>query len=157
MGGMFDLQSPTQSYIRCAGHLGWAFSAAIGAQCGAPDRPVVCFTGDGGFLYHVAEIETAVRWNIPVVIVVNNNHSGNQSKLGYDQVYGGKQTEQAQELWVWTDVNIAKVAETFGAQGLRVEKPSEFVPALEKAIASRRPTIIDVVTDIDAQAPLPIG
>jgi acetolactate synthase-1/2/3 large subunit len=157
MGGMFDLQLPTQSYIRCAGHLGWAFSAAIGAQCGVPDRPVVCFTGDGGFLYHVAEIETAVRWNIPVVIVVNNNHSGNQSKLGYDQVYGGKQTEQAQELWVWTDVNIAKVAETFGAQGLRVEKPSEFVPALEKAIASRRPTIIDVVTDIDAQAPLPIG
>jgi acetolactate synthase-1/2/3 large subunit len=157
MGGMFDLRSPTQSYIRCAGHLGWAFSAAIGAQCGAPDRPVVCFTGDGGFLYHVAEIETAVRWNIPVVIVVNNNHSGNQSKLGYDQVYGGKQTEQAQELWVWTDVNIAKVAETFGAQGLRVEKPSEFAPALEKAIASRRPTIIDVVTDIDAQAPLPIG
>lgn len=157
MGGMFDLQLPTQSYIRCAGHLGWAFSAAIGAQCGVPDRPVVCFTGDGGFLYHVAEIETMVRWNIPVVIVVNNNHSGNQSKLGYDQVYGGKQTEQAQELWVWTDVNIAKVAETFGAQGLRVEKPSEFAPALEKAIASRRPTIIDVVTDMDAQAPLPIG
>jgi len=157
MGGMFDLQVPTQSYIRCAGHLGWAFSAAIGAQCGVPDRPVVCFTGDGGFLYHVAEIETMVRWNIPAVIVVNNNHSGNQSKLGYDQVYGGKQTEQAQELWVWTDVNIAKVAETFGAQGLRVEKPSEFAPALEKAIASRRPTIIDVVTDMDAQAPLPIG
>ncbi|MBT4773419.1 MAG: thiamine pyrophosphate-binding protein [Rhodospirillaceae bacterium] len=157
MGGMFDLQLPTQSYIRCAGHLGWAFSASIGAQCGVPDRPVVCFTGDGGFLYHVAEIETAVRWNIPVVIVVNNNHSGNQSKLGYDQVYGGKQTEQAQELWVWTDVNIAKVAETFGAQGLRVEKPSEFAPALEKAIASRRTTIIDVVTDMDAQAPLPIG
>ncbi len=157
MGGMFDLQLPTQSYVRCAGHLGWAFSAAIGAQCGVPDRPVVCFTGDGGFLYHVAEIETAVRWNIPVVIVVNNNHSGNQSKLGYDQVYGGKQTEQAQELWVWTDVNIAKVAETFGAQGLRVEKPSEFAPALEKAIASRRTTIIDVVTDMDAQAPLPIG
>ena len=91
------------------------------------------------------------------MIVVNNNHSGNQSKLGYDQVYGGKQTEQAQELWVWTDVNIAKVAETFGAQGLRVEKPSEFAPALEKAIASRRTTIIDVVTDMDAQAPLPIG
>jgi acetolactate synthase I/II/III large subunit len=157
MGGMFDLQLPTQSYIRCAGHLGWAFSAAIGAQCGVPDRPVVCFTGDGGFLYHVAEIETMVRWNIPVVIVVNNNHSGNQSKLGYDQVYGGKQTEQAQELWVWTDVNIAKIAEAFGAQGLRVEKPSEFAPALEKAIASRRPTVIDVVTDMDAQAPLPIG
>ena len=157
MGGMFDLRVPTQSYVRCAGHLGWAFPAAIGAQCGVPDRPVVCFTGDGGFFYHVADIETAVRWNIPVVIVVNNNHSGNQSKHGYDLVYGGKQTERAKELWVWTDVNIAKIAESFGAQGLRVEKPSDFAPALEKAIASRRTTIIDVVTDMNAEAPLAVG
>jgi acetolactate synthase-1/2/3 large subunit len=157
MGGMFDMRVPTQSYVRCAGHLGWAFPAALGAQCGVPDRPVVCFTGDGGFLYHVAEIETAVRWNIPAVIVVNNNHSGNQSKHGYDLVYGGKQTEQAQELWVWTDVNISKVAEAFGAQGLRVEKPAEFAPALEKAITSRRPTIIDVVTDLNAESPLAVS
>jgi acetolactate synthase-1/2/3 large subunit len=153
MGGMYDLRSPSQSYVRCAGHLGWAFPAALGAQCGVPDRPVVCFTGDGGFWYHIGEIETAVRWNIPAVIVVNNNHSGNQSKVGYDQVYGGKQTEKARELWVWTDVRIVDVANCIGALGIRVEKPSELAPAIEQGIASGRPTIIDVVTDIDAEAP----
>ncbi len=62
MGGMYDLMSPKQSYIRSAGHLGWAFPAGLGAKCGAPERPVVVFTGDAGFWYHIGEIETAVRW-----------------------------------------------------------------------------------------------
>ena len=156
MGGMFDLKAPTQSYIRCAGHLGWAFPAAIGAQCGVPDRPVVCFTGDAGFWYHVAEIETAVRWNIPAVIVVNNNRSGNQSKAGYDVSYGGEQTEQAKELWVFKDIQFAQIAEYIGALGIRVEKPSELAPALEQGIASGRPTIIDVATGMDAEAPFAV-
>src|SRR5437588_8063943 len=46
MGGMFDLTKPNQGYIRSAGHLGWAFSAGLGAKCAAPERPVVVFTGD---------------------------------------------------------------------------------------------------------------
>lgn len=156
MGGMFDLRAPTQSYIRCAGHLGWAFPAAIGAKCGVPDRPVVCFTGDAGLWYHIAEIETMVRWNIPAVILVNNNHSGNQSKAGYDVSYGGEQTEQAKELWVFKDVQFAQIAEYIGALGIRVEKPGEIAPALEQGIASGRPTIIDVATGIDAEAPFAV-
>src|SRR6266852_5506711 len=94
MGGMYDLRAPTQSYIRSAGHLGWAFPAGIGAKSACPERPVVVFTGDAGFWYHIAEIETAVRWNINSVTLVNNNSSGNQSKRGFDRVYGGQQTEQ---------------------------------------------------------------
>jgi len=156
MGGMYDLRAPTQSYIRCAGHLGWAFPAAIGAKCGVPDRPVVCFTGDAGLWYHIAEIETAVRWNIPAVIVVNNNRSGNQSKAGYDVSYGGEQTEQAKELWVFNDIQFAQIAEYIGALGIRVEKPGELAPALEKGIASGRPTIIDVATGMDAEAPVAV-
>ena len=62
MGGIYDLASPRQSYMRSAGHLGWAFPAGLGAKCACPDRPVVTFTGDAGFWYHIAEIETAVRW-----------------------------------------------------------------------------------------------
>ncbi len=54
MGGMYDLTSPRQSYIRSAGHLGWAFPAGLGAKCGVPERPVVTFTGDAGFWYHIA-------------------------------------------------------------------------------------------------------
>ena len=61
MGGMYDLKSPKQNYMRSGGHLGWAFPAALGAKSAVPDRPVVCFTGDAGFWYHIGEIETAVR------------------------------------------------------------------------------------------------
>jgi len=157
MGGMFDLRTPTQSYIRSGGHLGWAFPAALGAKSGVPDRPVVCFTGDSGFWYHIAEIETAVRWGINTVTVVNNNSSGNQSKRGFDRVYGGVQTERgAKELWHFTDVNFANVANEIGALGIRVEKPADIRPALEQALAADRPVIVDVVTDIDALAPLAV-
>jgi acetolactate synthase-1/2/3 large subunit len=153
MGGFYDLRTPDQSYMRSAGHLGWAFPASLGAKCGAPDRPVVCFTGDSGFWYHVGDIETAVRFGINTVTVVNNNRSGNQSMRGFDRAYGGKQTEQARELWVFTDVDFSKLAEDMGAIGIRVEKPSDFKPAMERALAADRPVIVDVVTDIEAVAP----
>lgn len=153
MGGMYDLRTPSQSYIRSAGHLGWAFPASLGAKCGAPDRPVVCFTGDSGMLYHLAEIETSVRNGLNTVTIVNNNRSGNQSKGGFDRVYGGKQTEQARELWVFNELDYARLAEQMGAEGIRVERPDEFAPALGRALTSDRPVVIDVVTDIDAVAP----
>jgi acetolactate synthase-1/2/3 large subunit len=156
MGGMYDLRMPTQSYMRSAGHLGWAFPASLGAKCAAPDRPVVCFTGDSGFWYHVAEIETAVRWGINTITVVNDNHSGNQSKRGFDRVYGGRQTEKAHEMWVFTEVDFAALAEQIGAVGIRVEKPADLAPAFDRALASNRPVIIDVVTDIDALAPVAV-
>lgn len=157
MGGFFDLTSPGQSYMRSAGHLGWAFPAGLGAKCGAPERPVVTFTGDAGLWYHIAEIETAVRWKINAVTVVNNNASGNQSKRGFDRAYGGQQTEQARELWTFNRVNFARLAEEMGALGLRVEQPSAFPAALAQALAANRPAIIDVVTDIEALAPLAVS
>ena len=156
MGGMYDVRTTEQSYLRSGGHLGWAFPAALGAKCAVPDRPVVCFTGDSGFWYHVGDIETAVRWNINTVTVVNNNSSGNQSKRGFDRAYGGEQTEQAGELWKFTDVNFAKIVEEMGAVGIRVEKAADFAPAMERAINMNLPVVVDVVTDIDALAPLAV-
>jgi acetolactate synthase-1/2/3 large subunit len=156
MGGMFDLSSPRQSYMRSAGHLGWAFPAGLGAKCACPERPVVVFTGDAGLWYHIAEIETAARWRINAVIVVNNNASGNQSKRGFDRVYGGTQTEQARELWTFSKVNFARIAEDMGAAGMRVEKPGDIAPALEQALRANRPVVLDVVTDIEALAPLAV-
>jgi acetolactate synthase-1/2/3 large subunit len=157
MGGMYDLRAPTQSYMRSAGHLGWAFPAGLGAKCACPQRPVITFTGDAGLWYHIAEIETAARWRINAVTVVNNNASGNQSKRGFDRVYGGKQSEQALELWTFSKVNFARIAEDMGALGIRVEQPGEIVPALARALRADRPAIIDVVTDIDALAPLAVS
>jgi len=156
MGGMFDLSSPRQSYIRSAGHLGWAFPAGLGAKCACPERPVVVFTGDAGLWYHIAEIETAARWRINAVIVVNNNASGNQSKRGFDRVYGGTQTEQARELWTFSKVNFAHIAEDMGAAGMRVEKPGDIAPAFEQALRANRPVVLDVVTDIEVLAPLAV-
>ncbi|MGA7273038.1 MAG: thiamine pyrophosphate-binding protein [Acidimicrobiia bacterium] len=156
MGGLFDLRTSTQSYLRSAGHLGWAFPASLGAKCAAPERPVVCFTGDSGFWYHIAEIETAVRWGINSITVVNNNHSGNQSKRGFDRVYGGRQSERAHEMWVFTEVDFARLADQIGAVGIRVEKPADLAPAFERALDADRPVILDVVTDIDALAPLAV-
>jgi acetolactate synthase-1/2/3 large subunit len=153
MGGMFDLKSSRQSYIRSAGHLGWAFPAGLGAKCACPDRPVVTFTGDAGFWYHIAEVETAARWGINAVTVVNNNGGGNQSKRGFDRVYGGKQTDKARELWTFSKMNFARLAEDMGALGIRVEQPSAFPAALAQALAAKRPAVIDVVTDIEMLAP----
>ena len=153
MGGMFDVRTTQQSYLRSAGHLGWAFPAGLGAKCARPDRPVVVFTGDAGFWYHIAEIETAVRWGINAVIVVNNNGGGNQSKPGFDRAYGGRQTEQARELWTYRMVDFGRIAEDVGALGIRVERPGEIAPALERALAANRPAVVDVATDIEALGP----
>jgi acetolactate synthase-1/2/3 large subunit len=157
MGGMYDLRNPKQSYMRSAGHLGWAFPAGIGAKAACPDRPVVVFTGDAGFWYHIGELETQVRWNIPSVTLVNNNGGGNQSKRGFDRVYGGETNNRSRELWTYKPTNFAKIAEDIGALGIRVEKPNEIASALAKAIESKRPAVIDVATDIDALAPVAVS
>jgi acetolactate synthase-1/2/3 large subunit len=153
MGGFYDVRTTAQSYMRSAGHLGWAFPAALGAKCAAPDRPVVCFTGDSGLWYHIGDIETAVRFGINTVTVVNNNHSGNQSMRGFDRAYGGKQTEAARALWVFTEVDFAEVARTMGAVGIRVDKAGDLRPAIERALEIDAPVVVDVVTDIEAVAP----
>jgi len=157
MGGMYDLRTPAQSYMRSAGHLGWAFPAGIGAKAACPDRPVVVFTGDAGFWYHIAEVETAVRWNLASVTVVNNNGGGNQSKRGFDRAYGGEQTTKARELWTYNPMNFAALAENMGALGIRVERASDFAPALADALASKRTAVVDVATDIEALAPTAVA
>jgi acetolactate synthase-1/2/3 large subunit len=153
MSQYFDLTQPDQDYLRSCGHLGWAFSAGIGAKCAAPDRPVVVFTGDAGFYYHLAEIETAVRYNINTVTIVNDNSGGNQSKRGFDRAYRGEPTETSRRMWTYNDVDLAKVATDMGALGIRVDKPGDLRPALERALAAGRPALIDVRTDIEVTAP----
>ena len=157
MGGMYDLRTPAQSYLRSAGHLGWAFPAGIGAKAACPERPVVVFTGDAGFWYHIAEVETAVRWNLASVTLVNNNGGGNQSKRGFDRAYGGEQTAQARELWTYNKMNFARLAEDMGALGIRVEDARDIHMALERALASKRTAVIDIVTDIEALAPTAVS
>ena len=150
-GAMIELQ-PGQAYLRAAGSLGWGFPAALGAKCAQPDRTVVCFTGDGGMYYHLAELETAARFGINAVIVVNNNRSLNQETVIYERAYNGQQTSDALKMWQFEPVNFAKVAEAMGCAGFRVERPGEIDAALRAAAAAGRPAVVDVVTDITALA-----
>src|SRR5687768_16456863 len=129
---MAELTKPGQRLIRCAGSLGWALPGAIGVKCGAPDSAVICFSGDGGAYYHLAELETAARYGINVVFVVNNNGALNQEIPHFDKAYGGDPQERGREMWGFTPVNFAKVAESLGCVGMRVEQPHGVAPALEK-------------------------
>jgi len=149
-GTMVDLNKPGQRYIRCAGTLGWSFPASIGVKCALPNQPVLCFAGDGGFCYHIAELETAARLGINVVVLVNNNRALSQTKKLFDGAYGGTQRGRARDMWVFGEVDFPAVAEAMGCLGLKVEKPGELKPALERAFSANRPVVIDVKTDIEA-------
>lgn len=156
-GAYIDLNHPGQDFIRAAGSLGWALPAALGAKCALPDRPVVAFTGDGGFWYHCAELETAARYGINAVIVVNDNRSLNQCRVGDERVYANYPGGDSDSMWQFNDVDLAQVAESMGCYGIRVTDPAQIPAALDQAIAANRPTVVDVVSDMDVVAPPPWG
>ena len=147
------MNSTKWDLIRCAGSLGWGFPASLGAKCAFPDRPVVAFVGDGGYWYHLQEMETAVRFGINSVTVVNNNKSMNQEINVYTGAYDGNPSDQWGTMWKFTDVNLTRIAEEMGAFAIRVEKPEDIAPAMDKAFASGRPALVEVMTDIDALSP----
>lgn len=154
-GSFMPLKGPSQRFVRCAGSLGWGFPAAIGAQCALGEsRPVVCFTGDGGFYYHLAELETAVRYNVPLVIVVNNNGAYGAERSSEPSPYRSDAgATDADKTWKFGKYNFAQIARDFGCEGIRIEEPGEIQSALQKALASRKPTLIDMVTDPTASHP----
>ncbi|HLJ12457.1 MAG TPA: thiamine pyrophosphate-binding protein [Planctomycetaceae bacterium] len=154
-GTMIDLNHPEQRYLRCAGSLGWAFPAALGAKCALPDRPVVCFTGDGGFWYHLAEMETAVRCGINTVTVINNNRSLNQDRPGVDRAYVRYRFPEgnSRAAWVYEDVDFAGLAQRLGCFAIRVTHADKIQDAIAQALESEKPAIVDVVSDMEAYAP----
>ena len=155
-GSMVEMQHPGQSYLRAAGSLGWGLPAALGAKCGVPDRPVVCWTGDGGMWYHIGELETAVRYGINAVIVVHNNGGLNQDRRGDEAAYVGREGNP-DELWRFTDTNFAQIAESMGALGIRVTDPNQINSALDQAVSANRPAVVDIVSDGDVAAEPPWG
>jgi acetolactate synthase-1/2/3 large subunit len=146
-GTMIDFSHPEQVYLRSAGSLGWSLPAAIGAKCAAPERPVFCFCGDGAFWYHLPELETASRWGIQVITIVNNNSMLGQiapftQRAGQD--HPGHNLEAA---YRYRDTNFARIAEEMGCFGIRVEQPEGIRGAIEKALDQEKPAVVDVVTD----------
>lgn len=143
-----EFRKNTQTYLRAAGSLGWAFPASIGAKCAQMHRPVICFSGDGAMHYHSSELETLRRWNIPLVVVVNNNSSLGQGLRSVKQLYEGREGE-LDDLVNFHPVNFADLAEVYGVAGLRVEDPAEIIPTIRKAVEMNAPVVVDVVTDPD--------
>jgi len=151
-GTMIDLNGAGQTYLRAAGSLGWAFPASLGAQCAAGSRKVVCFTGDGGFYYHLAELETARRCRIPATIVINNNSGFGQNLTGVRRISGNR-PGRGEELIRFGPTDFTEVAKSFGVRGIRVEQPEDIAPALRQALAADQPVVVDVVTDLEPRAP----
>ena len=120
-----------QRYIRCAGSLGWAFPATLGAKAALPDKPVIGFAGDAGFYYHIGELETAARMGLNAVMVVNNNYSGGV----------------AETSMFAPEADFSKAAESLGCFGIRVDRPDQIGPALDKALASGKPAVVEVLSD----------
>jgi acetolactate synthase-1/2/3 large subunit len=144
---MVDFLSPDQRYIRCAGSLGWGLPGAIGAKCALPDRPVVCFAGDGAAHYHIAELETAARHGINVVLVINNNSGLNQELPLNEYAYKTRPKDRMDEVWRFNAVDFAAIAERYGCLGVTVEKPADLSGALETALRAERPSVINCVSD----------
>jgi acetolactate synthase-1/2/3 large subunit len=151
-GTMVELRSPDQTYLRAAGSLGWSFPASIGAKCAAPDRPVVCFTGDGAFYYHLGELETAHRLGLPLVVVVNNNAGFGQG-LYRVRAMQGDRPGNPDALLCHGPTNFADVARGFGCEGIRVEDPADVASAIDRAIAMDAPVVVDIATSMDSRAP----
>jgi acetolactate synthase-1/2/3 large subunit len=151
---MAELSSPGQTYLRAAGSLGWCFPAALGAKCAAPERPVICFTGDGGFWYHLSELETASRFNINTVTIINNNGGLAQGIDDIHSVYGGRAGNPG-ELYRFKPVSFARIAQEMGCFGVRVEGPGAIGGAIRQALAAGQPAVVEVMTGLEYRAPEP--
>jgi acetolactate synthase-1/2/3 large subunit len=145
-----DLHAPGRALLspRGTGMIGWGFAAALGVKAGAPERTVICVTGDGGFQYLVGELETAARYGMRVITVVLNN-----ATLGYQRHWEEKALGSYREC-DFLDVDFAAVARAMGGAGERVTQPGDLGAALARALAATGPYLIDVVVSPEVAAPV---
>jgi acetolactate synthase-1/2/3 large subunit len=128
------------------GTLGSGFPTALGAKVANPDRPVVAITGDGGFMFGVQELATAVQFGIGVVTLVFNNNAYGNVRRDQREHFDGHVV--AADL---VNPDFVKLAESFGVKAARVTSPDQFRPALEKALADGGPYLIDIEVPTDSE------
>ncbi|WP_267642164.1 thiamine pyrophosphate-binding protein [Haloarchaeobius amylolyticus] len=150
-GAFYEVREPGIGYIQARGSDGinCCLPQALGAQAADPDRAVVAVSGDGGIGYHIADLETAVREDLPVVVVVLNNQSLASSKASQLTNWG---VDVSTDFEAGTD--YAAVARGFGCAGAVVEDPDAVRPELADALARDRPTLLDVRVDPGAVPPV---
>jgi len=125
------------------GCMGFGFPAAIGAQVACPDKLVVDIAGDGSIQMNIQELATAVQYKLPVkIVILNNRYLGmvrQWQELFYDKRYASTDIEQAPDF--------VRLAESYGAVGLRAKKPEEVVPVLKEGLATPKTVIMDFWVD----------
>jgi acetolactate synthase-1/2/3 large subunit len=153
VGQQFPIYTPG-SILTPGGYatMGFGAPAAIGAKIACPDRVVVALVGDGGFGQNPAMLATAVESNVPVVWVIMNNCAyGTIAGLQlahFGTTFGTLFVKDGQPY----SPDFAAIARAYGAEGVQIKSAEEFKPALERAIASKKPFVIDVAMQ---NAPVP--
>jgi acetolactate synthase-1/2/3 large subunit len=140
----------THGYLGC---LGTGMPFAIAAKVAHPERQVLCIVGDGSVGLNFSEFDTMVRHGLPIVVVVNNDQQWGMSAHGQDLLFG-------RDRRVVTDLGATRyerAAEGFGCHAEFVREPDELVPALERALASERPSCVNVMTDPSVIAPVTLA
>ena len=134
-----------RSYLYTAkfGHLGTGLPYAIGAKLAAPERPVYLISGDGAMGFNIQELETARRYNLPIIVIVSADMGWGMERAS--QLFA--QVGRMVETELSPDVRYDEVAEAFGCYGEKVERLEQLRPALERAVASGKPALIQVMVD----------
>jgi acetolactate synthase-1/2/3 large subunit len=131
-----------------SGAMGYGVPAAVAAKAVAPERTVVCWSGDGDFLMSGAELATAVQYDLPIVVIVVDNGMYGTIRMHQERLFPGRV--------VGTDLenpDFAAYARAFGAHGETVERTDEFAPALDRALGAGRPALLHLRIDPDAINP----
>lgn len=127
------------------GTMGYGLGACIGAKVGRPDKICVNIAGDGCFRMNLNELATASRYNIPIIQIVINNHVLGMVRQWQTLFYGKRYSQT-----ILTDkVDFVKVSEGLGCEAIRVTKREEVAPAIEKAIALKKPVVIECMIEED--------
>lgn len=121
------------------GTLGWGFPTALGVKVAHPDKPVISVTGDGGFMFGVQELATAVQHRIGLVTLLFNDNAFGNVKRMQQQLYGNRVI--ASDLH---NPDFVRMAESFGARGIRAETPEELRQAIRAGFAEDCPTLVEI-------------
>ncbi len=141
--------------IHCPGHwldpgpfgcLGVGPPYALGVKAALPDKQVVVVAGDGAFGLNGFELDTLVRFNLPAVFVIGNDAAWGEIRVPQIGIYGAE-GEIATRL---APTRYDRLGEVFGGHGEHVERPEEIAPAVERALASGKPAVVNVMLDPDA-------
>lgn len=125
------------------GTLGFGMPAAIGCQIAMPERQVVALCGDGGFQMTMGDFSTAIKYQLPIIVIIYNNFS-------YHFIELEQMTEGVAQCYTkLTNPDYAKLAEAFGGKGFRITKASEIKETLQAAFTCKQPCIVDVLVNPD--------